>query len=72
MTKFLCITLSVIIEAQFIDVRTRPGADLSSLEMAMRFSVETMCYDTPLNYYHSNVWQSEVELEAKLHRLRVL
>ena len=36
----------------------RPGANLPSLEVAMRFSVETMWYDKPLGYHQPNVWQS--------------
>jgi hypothetical protein len=36
----------------------RPGANLPSTEVAMRFSVETMWYDKPLGYHQPNVWQA--------------
>ena len=37
----------------------RPGANLPSTDVAMRFSVETMWYDKPLGYHQPNVWQAE-------------
>ena len=36
----------------------RPGANLPSTEVAMRFSVETMWHDKPLGYHQPNVWQA--------------
>jgi hypothetical protein len=36
-----------------------PSANLPSVEVAQKFSVETMWFDKPLGYHQPNVWQKE-------------
>lgn len=36
-----------------------PGANLPPLDVAMKFSVETMWYEKPLGFHQPNVWQKD-------------